>query len=189
MDRELPSLTLRVSMAYSALKHHRAVIHPGFRTKSLHILRFVSCVALGVLLLAAGVGPAAEPVTYHHGVIIRFEGEILPGLQAYLYRKLDAAKEQGADLVIVEINHPGGRLDESLEIAERLQNVDWAHTVAYVPHEAISGAAIASLGCDEILMNPNAEIGDAGAIIMGRDSLFQLAPQKMISFLRRKCAV
>ena len=41
-----------------------------------------------------------------------------------------------------------------------------AHTVAYIPANAISGAAIVSLGCDEILMAPHARIGDAGPIIM-----------------------
>ena len=55
--------------------------------------------------------------------------------------------------------------------------------MAYVPERAISGAAIVSLGCDEILMAPRAEIGDAGAIVMGEESLFRLAPEKMISFL------
>ncbi len=149
----------------------------------MHNLRLFSSVAVGVFLLAAPVGSAKEPVKYNRGVIIRFQGEILPGLETYLYRKLDAAKQLGADLVILEIDSPGGRLNESLEIAEYLQKLDWAHTVAYIPREAISGAAIASLGCDEILMAPHARIGDAGAIVMGKDSLFQLAPQKMISYL------
>lgn len=161
----------------------RVRVSSRWKGKSLYKLRLLTSLAMGVLMLAVPEGSATEPARYHHGVIIRFEGEILPGLQTYLYRKLDAARQQGADLVILEIDSPGGRLNESLEIAQRLQEVDWAHTVAYVPHRAISGAAIVSLGCDEILMAPNAEIGDAGAIIMGEESLFKLAPQKMISFL------
>jgi membrane-bound serine protease (ClpP class) len=55
--------------------------------------------------------------------------------------------------------------------------------VAYVPRYAISGAAIVSLGCDEILMNPRAKIGDAGAIVMDERSFFHFVPQKAISFL------
>ena len=55
--------------------------------------------------------------------------------------------------------------------------------MAYVPREAISGAAIVSLGCDEILMAPHARIGDAGAIFMGEDSFFRFVPQKAISYL------
>ena len=149
----------------------------------MHNLRLLSSVAISVFLLATPEGAAKEPAKYRCGVIIRFEGEILPQLEAYLYRKLDAARQQGADLVILEIDSPGGRLKESLDIAEHLQKLGWAHTVAYVPREAISGAAIAALGCDEILIAPPARIGDAGPIILGEDSLFRLAPEKMVSYL------
>ena len=85
--------------------------------------------------------------------------------------------------MIIEIDSPGGELFASERIAEHLQKLAWAHTVAYIPREAISGAAMASLGCDEIVMAPHARIGDAGAIVMGDDSLYKLAPQKMISYL------
>jgi len=159
------------------------MVRRHLKGKFLLALRLVTSVAVGAILLAAPEASAKEPVTYHRGIIIRFQGEILPGLETYLFRKLDAAKQQGADLVILEIDSPGGRLKESKEIAERLQELDWAHTVAYIPREAISGAAIASLGCDEILMAPHARIGDAGPIIMGEDSLFRLAPEKMVSYL------
>jgi len=140
-------------------------------------------VATGALLVTVPGLSAEEAAKYSRGVVIRFEGEILPGLQTYLYRKLDAAKEQGADLVILEIDSPGGRLNESLEIAEHLRDLDWAHTVAYVPKKAISGAAIVSLGCDEILMGPSSEIGDAGVIYMDEHSVFRFVKQKAISYL------
>ena len=68
----------------------------------------LSSVAIGLLLLAAPDVPPRSRPKYHHGVIIRFDGEIGPGLEAYFYRKLEAAKEQGADLVILEIDSPGG---------------------------------------------------------------------------------
>lgn len=151
--------------------------------RSLSHLWFLSLVVFGAVLSTAAAVAAKEPAVYKHGVIIPFEGEIGPGLERYVFRKLDAAKEAGADLVVLEIDSPGGRLYESLEIAWRLQKLDWAHTVAYVPQRAISGAAIVSLGCDEIIMAPHARWGDAGVIIMGKDSLFQFAPEKIVSFV------
>jgi membrane-bound serine protease (ClpP class) len=153
------------------------------KDESLHCLRLISPVVIGIFVLAASQVSAKDPVKCQHGVIIRFEGTILPGLESYLFRKLETAEKQGADLVILEIDSPGGRLKESLDIAEKLQKVGWAHTVAYIPREAISGAAIAALGCDEILMSPEARIGDAGPIVMGSDSLFRLAPEKIVSYL------
>lgn len=83
--------------------------------------------------------------------------------------------------MVVEIDSPGGRLVESLEIAKHLATVDWAHTVAYVPESAYSGAAVASLGCDEIVMGPNAKWGDAGAIFRDEKSFFHFVPEKLLS--------
>jgi membrane-bound serine protease (ClpP class) len=120
---------------------------------------------------------------YERPVLIRFEGVITPMLEQYLYRKLDVAKQRDADVVILEIDSPGGFVESSFNIATRLRDLDWAQTIAFVPRQALSGAAIVSLGCDEIVMNPTAVIGDAGPIIQGEDSLFRHAPEKVRSDL------
>ena len=139
-----------------------------------------ACVAWAFL---AGLAHAAAPAEVSHGVLIRFEGPITPMLEQYFFRKLDSAKAEGADLVIVEIDSPGGFLEESINIAYRLRDLDWAHTVAYVPRQALSGAAIVALGCDEIIVAPNALLGDAGAIYQDEESLFRYAPEKIRSHL------
>src|SRR5687768_3087601 len=103
--------------------------------------------ALGCLLLAGRSLPAAEPeAKFKKAVMIPMDGAITPMLKTFLFRRLDAARDERADLVILRINSPGGLLEESFEIAERMRSIDWARTVAYVPNMALSGAAIASLG-------------------------------------------
>ena len=135
------------------------------------------------------VAPVAEQpkpnLKYLRPVLIRFEGVITPMSQQYLYRKLDAARKQNADLVVIEIESPGGMLGPSLEIAERLRDTKWAHTVSYVPHMALSGAAIMSLGCDEIIMDAHAKFGDAGPIFLNEGAIFQHAPEKIRTHLSR----
>ncbi len=140
------------------------------------------------LAMWPGAGRADEErdVVYRQPVLIRFEGTITPLLEQYLYRKLDVARERNADVVIIEIDSPGGFVDSSFNIAHRLRDLDWAHTVAFVPHQALSGAAIVALGCDEIIMNPDAVLGDAGPIILGEDSMFRHAPEKMRSDVARR---
>ncbi len=143
-------------------------------------------IVAGLLVFASAAGPAAdEPREFSHGVLIRFEGPITPRLEQYLYRKLEVARQQKADLLIIEIESPGGLLDASEAIAERLRDINWAHTVAYVPKMALSGAAIAALGCDEIIMAPQARFGDAGPIFQDEDFLFRHAPEKIRSDLAR----
>jgi membrane-bound serine protease (ClpP class) len=123
---------------------------------------------------------------YSHGVLIRVEGVIGPKLAAYLDRKLDEAKAEGADLVVLEIESPGGTLVDSWDMAGRLRDLDFAHTVAYVPKQALSGAAIMALGCDEIVMAPAALIGDAGPIFQDANSQFRFAPEKIVSHLAQE---
>ncbi len=129
---------------------------------------------------------AAPRGKYNRGVLIHFEGTITPMRESFLNRKLDEAQGKGADLLIIEIDSPGGYLEESLNIAHRLRDLDWAHTVAFVPRQALSGAAIMALGCDEIVMHPQAVLGDAGPIFMGEDFLFHHAPEKVRSHLAQE---
>ena len=126
-----------------------------------------------------------SPPRRRRGALIRLEGFIGPGNEQYLRRKLENAKaylEQAkahdAGLVIIEIESPGGRVDSSMAMAEMLRDVYWAHTVAFIPHYAYSGAAVMALGCDEIVMAPEAILGDAGEIYPGRELAVPLRARK-----------
>ncbi len=119
-------------------------------------------------------------------MIIRLQGVVLPSMEAYLQRHLKQAEQIGADLVILEIDSPGGMVEPSFNIASAMLELQWAHTVAYVPEEALSGAAIISLGCDDIVMGPLATFGDAGPIVLGEDRMFRHAPEKYRTHLARR---
>ena len=129
---------------------------------------------------------AAEPPVVRNVVLIRFEGEINPLRESYFKRKLDKAKKLGADVVIVEIDSPGGHVESSLNLASTLRDTGWATTVAYIPREGLSGAAIMALGCKQIIMSRKGRIGDAGPIFMADDFLFRHAPEKILSDLVRR---
>jgi membrane-bound serine protease (ClpP class) len=157
---------------------------------SLGLLAAAACLLTAFSVHAAETAdknPEKNPQQkYSHGVLIRVEGVIGPMLAAYFERKLALAEAEGADLVIVEIDSPGGTLEESRNMADRLQNLDFAHTAAYVPKQALSGAAIMALGCDDIIMSPTALIGDAGPIFQDENSQFRFAPEKIISDLAQR---
>ena len=52
--------------------------------------------------------------------------------------RVDKAKAAGADLIVIELNTPGGRLDSSLAISRTLKNLD-RPTLAWINTEAYSG--------------------------------------------------
>ena len=88
--------------------------------------------------------------THQKGVLMRFEGPIGSMLPQYLSRQLQRARKANADLIVVEIDSPGGELEASFACAELLKSVTWADLVVYVPEQAYSGAAITALGARTI---------------------------------------
>lgn len=129
---------------------------------------------------------ATDNEKYSKPVLIEFKDPIDSYSYKYFKRKLAAAKSAKADLVVIEINSPGGTVDHSLMIAQDLQDVTWAKTVAFIPDKALSGAALASLGCDDIVIDQQGRIGDAGIIFLDQTFAFHYAPEKMITDLVRQ---
>ena len=114
---------------------------------------------------------------------IQFKGPITYALHSYFLSRISKAEKAGVDMIILEIDSPGGLLEQSLDIANRLRAIDWAHTVAFVKKEAISGAALVSLGCDDIIVADDALFGDIGAIHQDGSGAFRYVPAKINSYL------
>ena len=127
------------------------------------LLAFLATMFLMIAFLAPATF-AAEHAPYRRVAVIELKGMIGPSLHAYFESRLAKAERQGCDLVVVEIESPGGYLHDSLKIARLLQQTEWARTVAWIPKEAYSGAALIAFGCDEIVMGPDSQIGDIGII-------------------------
>ncbi len=127
-----------------------------------------------------------RPAKVSRPVVIEMYGEIDGKLTTYFKSRFEQAKSANADLLIIDINSPGGLKIESLEMARMLRDCDWAYTVAVVTNEAISGAALISIGCDEILIDPNAKFGDIGEIQFDMEEFaWRLIEPKIESYLSR----
>lgn len=118
--------------------------------------------------------------------LIRVEGMIEPILHEFVDRELRRAVADKCDLIIFEIESPGGYLLDSEQLADKISLLDAkkVRTVAYVPDHAFSGAAIIAMGCDQVILHPNARIGDAGPIETHDGQAFERAPEKILSPLR-----
>lgn len=125
-----------------------------------------------------------RPASFERPFLIEFKGEINWQLAKYFRAKIEQAKSAGADLILVDIDSPGGLKSESLSIAEMLRDIDWAYTVAFVPREALSGAALITYGFDELVIGKFARIGDIGIIQYDPQLFaFRFAEEKIQSVL------
>lgn len=126
--------------------------------------------------------PAADGQAPRRAVLIHFDAPITPLFQQSVLRRLETARKLQPDLLILQIDSPGGYLETSLELARTLSEIKDARTVAYIPRDAqaLSGAAIVALGCDDLVMYPTALIGDAG-VITGAENVFRYVEEKFLT--------
>jgi len=142
------------------------------------------CLAAVLLLAVTAVradGPTTKgPFKKIAVIVLKEEGDeaIDPSVKASVLRRLREAEEQGADCVVFDIESYGGMVTSSIETGDEIFDLGTrVHTIAYVSRRAISGAAMISLACREIVMSEAGSIGDSQAIVMTSDG-FQIAPEK-----------
>lgn len=114
--------------------------------------------------------------------LIEVSGMIEPVLETFLVRQIDRAVAAGSTTIIFEINSGGGMLYPSRDLAFRIAELEdqRVRTIAYVPAEAYSGAALIALGCDEIYMHPEAQIGDILPLEVKPGQPLEQAPKKVL---------
>ncbi|MDR0337611.1 MAG: hypothetical protein LBI18_11030 [Planctomycetaceae bacterium] len=92
------------------------------------------------------------------------------------------------DFLCLYIDSPGGNIEASLNMASYLaRNIDSAkvRTVAYIPYQARSDAAIIALACDEIVLGTNAILGGDGAVVFSESQIAD-ARQTIREFLSQE---
>lgn len=161
------------------------------------------CRLVGLLLVAAGTGlggaeaapepGAGAPPRARSILVVDLEGEVDPVMQAYLVRRLERARAERRDAVVLRIDSYGGNLGASKEMSDALLAMPpEIHVVAWVPNKAISAAAFIALSCDELQMAPDATLGDCQPILMAPGAGgYEEAGEKIESPLRawfRRCA-
>lgn len=159
---------------------------------SLSVWSLATACVLSVLSIGMLASPLTAQVfkretdTKRSAVIIELHEDLNPLSGAILSRKFKEAVDSGADVVIFDINSPGGRVDVTFELMDMLLEADNVETVAMIERDAISGAALFSLACDKIIMKPGARLGDAGVIVLGISGEFRYAEAKSRSMVAQK---
>ena len=76
----------------------------------------------------------------------------------------EGLSKPGTNLILVEIDSPGGNLGESIRLAQYLADIptEQAEVVSYITRTARGDSALIPLASDMILMHPNATLGGHG---------------------------
>jgi hypothetical protein len=119
---------------------------------------------------AAIARPRVEKIGSHRVVLVELSGGL--GETAFASAVTKAGQMADADgpgqIIVLEIDSPGGMVSEIFKFVDAIRAVRERHRVVAWVREAISGAAMTSMQCDEIYFRSTGALG-AAMMIRGRD--------------------
>ena len=150
-----------------------------FRTL-LRIL-FLAFIVLPIIgLLGNSLASASSP-TIH---VLHVEGAIVPVLADYIDRGITQAEKEGSVACIIELNTPGGLLDSTERIVQRIMNAD-VPIVVYVSPKgawAASAGTFITLSAHIAAMTPGTTIGAAHPVAAGGQEIPEDQMKKIVEF-------
>ncbi len=130
---------------------------------------------------AVAATPGKKVVVY----VLPVQEEVNRPTLYILRRGLKEAIEQKADVVLLDMNTPGGALDVTFDIMEALDKFP-GHKITFVNKEAMSAGAFISAVTDEIYFVPTGVIGAAAPVLSTGGEVDKTMRQKIVSYLRAR---
>ncbi len=148
---------------------------------------------LGVLLFAVGSAFVLQDTTEQAQSdsgqpgsvsIISVSGTIGPTTTQYIKRGLKASRERGDELLVIELDTPGGLLTSTQEIVQELLGSSHPIAVFVSPEGANAGSAgtFITLAAHIAAMAPATNIGAASPVSMGGAEMDSVAQKKIFNF-------
>ena len=117
-----------------------------------------------------------------HALVAEVDGMINPVTQRFIYRVVDKGEKDGAEVVIIKLDTPGGLLSSTQEIVEDLLS-DRVPTVVYVypsgAHAASAGTFITA-AANFAVMAPGTRIGAAAPVAGGGEDIPDTLKSKVV---------
>ena len=147
------------------------------------LLRISLLALLTIPLVGSSVGiVSSDPASKIE--ILRVEGTIVPVIANYIDRGISHAEDNGAVACIIELNTPGGLLDTTEEIVQRIMNADVPVIVYVAPKGAWAASAgtFITLSANIAAMTPGTTIGAAHPVSGGGQEIPEDQMKKITEF-------
>lgn len=129
---------------------------------------YLALLLISTILLLAGDGAHASG---NEITILRVEGNIVPVVADYISRGIQEAEDRGSVACIIELNTPGGLLDSTEKIVQRIMNANVPVVVYIAPHGAWAASAgtFITVSSHISAMAPASSIGAAHPVSVGEE--------------------
>jgi membrane-bound serine protease (ClpP class) len=143
-------------------------------------LRFAFFIALLTGVLLAFTASADTPSVK----VLRIEGTIVPVVADYIDRGISQAEDENATVCIIELDTPGGLLDSTEGIVQKIMNAN-VPVVVYVSPKgawAASAGTFITLSAHIAAMTPGTTIGAAHPVSAGGEQIPEDQMKKITEF-------
>jgi len=136
------------------------------------------------LVLFAGFSLAFQPARAQGNaplaLVMNADGPIMPPMLEYIKRGIEIADQRGAEVLVIELNTPGGSIETMLEIMRAIRASDVPVVVYVAPKNAIAGSAGAmiTMAGHASAMAPETSIGASSPISSSGENLTTTAEAK-----------
>jgi membrane-bound serine protease (ClpP class) len=133
---------------------------------------------LAMMLSAVGSAQAQDG---RHVDVLQIEGPVTPIMISYIERGIRTAEGDGAEALIVELDTPGGQLDQMKKIVQALLDADVPVVVYVYPQGAYAASAgtLITLAAHVAAMAPGTTIGAASPVGSQGEDLEQTIDTKI----------
>ncbi len=141
----------------------KAVLRNIFR------LFYISMFVLGLALALPGKHALADGGEIR---VLQVKGNIVPVVADYINRGITAAEESGSTACIIQLDTPGGLLDATETIVQRIMNAEVPVVVYVSPHGAWAASAgtFITIAAHLSAMAPGTSIGAAHPVSAGQET-------------------
>ncbi len=145
--------------------------------KILRLLLFA-----GMLITGLATSAAQAATTSVH--VLTVDGTIVPAISDYLDRGISEAEDANAEVCVIELNTPGGLLDTTEEIVQRILNAHVPIVVYVFPKGswAASAGTFITLSGHIAAMTPGTTIGAAHPVASGGEEIPEDQMKKIVEF-------
>jgi len=123
-------------------------------------------ICLALTLIHPGSLSASAQDTSPTVLLLTAEGALTPAMAEYLKRGLRTAEQRGAEILVFQLNTPGGSVDLMQDMVETIRTSDIPVVVYVAPRGAIAGSAgtVITLAGHAAAMAPETAIGAASPV-------------------------
>ena len=133
------------------------------------------------LLSSSATAIKAQDEATGHVNVLEIEGAVTPIMISYIDRGISASEDDGAEVMIIKLNTPGGQIDLMNEIVQSLLEAE-VPTVVYVSPQgayAASAGTLITLAAHVAAMAPGTTIGAASPVGSEGQDLGETMEQKV----------